>query len=146
MDHIIPTFTFGGHEIDAVVSEIPQMVEYNIENVIRNAGTAKVVALRNGLKSLKVDGQNRPLYKRDNDNDQVFTLPNIRDKETRQSLSEELLRLIVEKNDFLGFDERFEKVFNRYLPDEDSEAGAENPTDGEGSSTATPTPSGGTGS
>ncbi len=119
MEHIIPTFEFGGHTIDVVVKEIDQMVEYNLENVSRTPGTMKVVVLRNGLKSLRVDGKNRPLYHRDSDGDQVFELPNIRDRESRQGLNEKLLTLVVEKNDFLGYDDRFEAVFNQYLPKDD---------------------------
>lgn len=138
MEHIIKGFSFGGHEVDVVISEIPQMVEYNLENVAGSVGTSKVVALRNGLKSLKIDGKNQILYKRDADNDQVFTIPNIRDKETRKSLSEKLLALVVEKNDFLGFDERFEAIFGKYLPED--EQGMENPTDEADSFTDTPAP------
>lgn len=134
MEHIIPQFRFGGHEIDVVVKEIDQMQEYNLENNAHNPGTCKILALRNGVKSLKVDGQNRPLYRRDpDDNSQIFTIPPIRDRETRKGLNEELLRLIVAKNDFLGFDERFESIFGRYLPED--EQGAENPTGDAGSST-----------
>ena len=144
MEHIIPTFSFGGHEIDLVVKEIDPMVEYNLENVAGAPGTMKILVLRSAIKSLRIDGQNRPLYRRDEDNAQIFTLPNIRDRETRKSLSEEILRHAVEKNDFLGLDERFAGVFGRYLPEDDrADEDRENPTKDGGSSGATSSPGGG---
>lgn len=140
MEHIIPTFGFGGHDIDVTVKELPQTVEFNLENIAGAPGSQKVFVLRHCLKSVRVDGQNRPLYRRDEEGDQVFTIPNIRERRVekgrvvRKALSEELLRRIIEKNDFLALDERFEAVFGRYLPadeqDEgrDEERAAENPT------------------
>lgn len=134
MDHIIPTFEFGGHTIDVTVTELPQTAELNLENIAGAPGSQKIFVLRNCLKSVRVDGQNRPLYRRDEEGDQVFTIPSIREQRTKKgrtvkkAFSEELLRLVVEKNDFLGLDERFEPVFGRYLPaDEQGEGRGEEP-------------------
>ena len=135
MEHTVPTFTFAGHEIDLVVNELPQTVEFDLENIITGArrmgrsatGTAKLIVLQRGVKSLKVDGKLKPLWHQDKDGDQEFRVPNIRDRETRKGLIEELLRPTVEYNDFLAFVEPFSEVFSSYLPEDEQEA--ENPTE-----------------
>ena len=127
MDRIIPDFQFGGHTIGVAVKEIPQEVEYMMENVAASPGTCKALVLRNGLASVKVDGQNRPLFHRESGGGENFRVPNIRDREKRKSLSEELLKHIVFHNDFLTYDDRFEAIFADYLPEEEREK--ENPTD-----------------
>lgn len=149
MDYTIPTFTFAGHEIDVVISELPQTTEFDLENFVsgarqagRNAaGTVKLILVQRGVASIKVDGKNRPLWHKDKDGDQVFRIPNLRDPDTRKGLNEELIRLIVEKNDFLAFVEPFSQIFASYLPEDEQET--ENPTEETDSSGATSTPGSG---
>jgi len=144
VEQTVPTFEFGGKKIDLVVKTIPQMIEYNMENVQGSPGTLKIYALRHGIKSITVGGRPHALQQKDAEGDMAFTLPELRDGKTRGGIGERILPEIVRFNDFLGFDERFSGTFAQYLPEEDQ--GQEDPTEGEGSSGGTRTPNGGTGS
>lgn len=135
MEQEVPTFEFGGKKIDLTVKTIPQMVEYNMENVRNNPGTLKVLVFRNGIKSITINGRPHALMQPDDDGDDAFTLPEIRDGKTRKGFGERVLPEIVRFNDFLGYDERFSSTFSRYLPKDEQEQ--EDPTEGQVSSGAT---------
>ena len=142
MEQTVPQFEFGGKKIDLVVKTIPQMVEYNMENVQGSPGTLKIYAIRHGIKSITVNGKPHALQQKDADGDMAFTLPDLRDEKTRGGIGERFLPEIVRFNDFLGFDERFSGTFANYLPEE--EQGEEDPTEEEASSGGTPSQSGDT--
>ena len=137
MEQAVPQFEFGGKKIDLVVKTIPQMIEYSMENVQDDPGSLKIFALRNGVKSITVNGKPRPLMKKNSEGNLMFELPDIRDEATRKGMGERILPEIVKFNDFLAFDERFSDTFSPYLPDDEAE---EDPTEEEGSSTGTSTP------
>lgn len=144
MEQAVPTFEFGGKKIDLVVKAIPQMIEYNMENVQNSPGTLKIYALRHGIKSITVGGRPHALQQKDAEGDMAFTLPELRDEKTRGGIGERILPEIVRFNDFLGFDERFSGIFAEYLPED--EQGQEDPTEEAGSSGPMPSPNDDTGS
>lgn len=149
MDYTVPQFEFGGHKIDVVVKELPQTMDFDLEQVIASAnrtgrsaqGTAKLMVVQRGVQSIKVDNKIKPLWRRDKDGDQEFVIPNLRHPETRVGIIEELVRLVVEYNDQLAVVEPFSEIFGSYLPDDEQEA--ENPTAETGLSTGTSTPDSG---
>lgn len=134
MDYTVGPFQFGGHEIRCVVAELPQTVELDLENILSSplvpgsrgpTGTAKLIVLQQGLKSLVVDGKTRPLVHRNARGEEEMVIPNIRDRESRRSLLDRLLRIVVEKNDWLCYVEPFSEVFSDYAPED---APKEDPT------------------
>ena len=144
MEQAVPTFEFGGKKVDLTVKTIPQAIEYDMENVRARPGTLKIFVLRHGIKSVTVNGKPHAMMQKDADGDIVFTLPQLRDKKTRQGFGDRVLPEIVRFNDFLGFDERFSDTFAQYLAED--EQGQEDPTEEEDSSGDTRTPNADTGS
>ena len=138
-------FTFAGQPFTANVEELPQTIEMDLENVINERGalsaegTAKLMVLREGLKSL-YRGQGsvkKPINLRDGKGN--LRLPPVRDPETRVGIKESLLTAVTLHNDFLGHVEPFKGVFESYLPGDVSEG--ENPTETEDTSPSSSTPS-----
>lgn len=130
MEYEIPTFEFGGHQIDVVIKEVPQTTEFQLKNHIARGipGSAQSFVLEDAIKSpMKVNGKDKVLNRKQADGTEEFIIPNIRDKETRQGLGDKLLHLIVEHNDFLGYVEPLKDVFAQYLPEDEQDA--ENPTE-----------------
>ena len=147
-------FTFAGQPFTANVEELPQTIEMDLENVINERGalsaegTAKLMVLREGLKSL-YRGQGsvkKPINLRDGKGN--LRLPPVRDPETRVGIKESLLTAVTLLNDFLGHVDPFKGVFESYLPGDASGGdgdGVPNPTgqgaiSPSGSITSLPTP------
>ena len=126
MEHKIPTFEFGGHQIGVTIKELPQTLDLTLHTVIgrQQSGVAMQLALEEGVKSpMKVDGKDHVMERKQKDNSVKFVIPPIRDGETRQGLWDKLLRLVVEHNDHLGFVDPFKEVFQPYLPEDDQPDG-----------------------
>ncbi|WP_273845393.1 hypothetical protein [Rubrobacter calidifluminis] len=143
MDYTVH-FEFAGHDIRAAISELPQTVELDLENVIGAGGmpgsrgpvgTAKLVVIRQGVKSLVVDGKNRPLVHHNKDGEEEVVIPNLRERNPHRSLLDKLVEEVVKKNDWLCFTEPFDQIFGRYAPEETEELPEErrNPTSSPGS-------------
>lgn len=131
MQHTV-IFTHAGQTFEAKVEELPQTIEMDLENVlsgggIQAQGTAKLMVLREAIKSLyKGSGSlKKPQNLRDSKGN--LKLPDVRDPETRTGIKEPLLRAAVLHNDFLAFVDPFKDVFEGYMPDEEDEV--ENPTE-----------------
>ncbi len=120
-------FRHAGSTWYAEVNELPQTIELDLENVIQEGralsaeGTAKLLVLREGIKSLSRERKTQNLR----DSKGNLRLPNVRDPETREGLITPCLKAVVKHNDYLGYVDPFKDVFERYLPDESDEA---NPT------------------
>lgn len=128
------TFTHAGQEWEAKVVALPQTIEFDLEETLQQngpgrtgSGIAKLLVLREGLKSLyRGSGSlKRPQNLRDSKG--VLQLPDARDEETHVGIKEPLIKAVVLHNDFLCHVDPFKDVFESYAPTEGD--GIENPTE-----------------
>lgn len=131
------SFEFAGHSFTAKIAELPVTTEMDLQNIISSSGsigvtatgTAKILILREGVTQLYKDLKPVNLRNRQGG----MYIPPLRDRETHESLIEPLLRAVVAHNDWLGYLEPFNRLFEGYLP---SDAEEEDPTLPEPSSPA----------
>lgn len=77
-------------------------------------GRVRDAVIYNGIKKLTVEDKDISL----DDRYSLRRVPKYADRTFRRKFPEDLLRHIVEVNDFLGFEEPFDMVFRPYLPEE----------------------------
>lgn len=137
----MPKFKFAGHDVSVRVKELPVEAESDLKaSIIKDAygnvnedATAEVMkqgTLRRGLESIKIDGKTHDLRPKK----EGFKLPALRDPDTYENMSEELVRCVVghDGNEWLGKIAPLKDFFAEYLPDDEDD---ENPTASEATTT-----------
>ena len=111
-------FDFGGHSFFYQLKEIDgdslDQIRGYTEGMMPNHNTARAITIRRAVHSLKMDGKERSVKVKD---DGTSDFPKVVDRESRETLSDPLLRRIVRSEPELAI--LMEDTFGKYVEDED---------------------------
>lgn len=132
-------FNFAEKHIEVEIAELRGSTRLDLKNVIAReggalAGSAELLILRRGVKSLTVNGARHALRRSGGEID-VDSLPDFYDPESYEDLIERLTREIVAVNPWLAYRAPFSDVFAAYA----QAAEEKDPTMLPGTSTGEPT-------
>lgn len=133
-------FSFAERHIEVEIAELAGSTRLDLKNVIAReggplTGSAELLILRRGVKSLTINGARHALRRSGSEID-VDSLPDFYDPESYEDLIERLTREIVTVNPWLAYRAPFSDVFASYTPGEEE---IKDPTSLPGTSTAGPT-------
>jgi hypothetical protein len=132
-------------QIEAFIKRIPVAAEGELDNMIGSwstttdqtrwggdlsHGTIKNIVMKHAIKYVNVDGKKQKI----NFNNPYRSLPDLRDDETGESITEWIVKCAIKENQWVGQDERYALVFARYLSDDAEDKNPTNSSSTNGSS------------